>query len=218
MFNKKPEDSIKIIRPQSKGWIEKKLDQDEMDFLWKCIEKRGRSFKANLAGNIYESYGLTDKNDWFFTHTVGPLIQRYEKEFGDQVSRMPYRIRHPFYLNGFWVNYQRQNEFNPLHDHTGVYSFVIWLKLPVEFADQNRNPISSHSNTRNISAFQFLYLDMLGGHETYLYELGKAWEGTMLFFPSKLNHQVYPFLNCEEERISISGNILLNGFKKGLGM
>ena len=40
----------------------------------------------------------------------------------------------------------------------------------------------------------------------------------MLFFPSKLNHQVYPFLNCEEERISISGNILLNGFKKGLGM
>ena len=29
----------------------------------------------------------------------------------------------------------------------------------------------------------------------------------MLFFPSKLNHVVYPFYKCDEERISISGNV-----------
>ena len=29
----------------------------------------------------------------------------------------------------------------------------------------------------------------------------------MLFFPAKLMHTVYPFYNCDKERISISGNI-----------
>ena len=29
----------------------------------------------------------------------------------------------------------------------------------------------------------------------------------MLFFPSNLHHQVYPFYGTEEERITISGNI-----------
>ena len=29
----------------------------------------------------------------------------------------------------------------------------------------------------------------------------------MLFFPAWLKHQVYPFYECEEERITISGNI-----------
>ena len=32
-------------------------------------------------------------------------------------------------------------------------------------------------------------------------------EGTMIFFPAKLKHTVYPFYDCKEERISISGNI-----------
>ena len=32
----------------------------------------------------------------------------------------------------------------------------------------------------------------------------------MLFFPAKLMHTVYPFYDCDEERISISGNIKLD--------
>ena len=30
---------------------------------------------------------------------------------------------------------------------------------------------------------------------------------------SKLNHQVYPFYDCEEDRISVSGNVLINTMK-----
>ena len=32
-------------------------------------------------------------------------------------------------------------------------------------------------------------------------------EGRMLFFPAWLDHQVFPFYECEEERVTISGNI-----------
>ena len=41
-------------------------------------------------------------------------------------------------------------------------------------------------------------------------EIDKEVEGGMLFFPAKLQHTVYPFYNCDKERISISGNILFN--------
>ena len=40
--------------------------------------------------------------------------------------------------------------------------------------------------------------------------LDKKSEGGMLFFPAKLMHMVYPFYNCDKERISISGNICIN--------
>ena len=32
----------------------------------------------------------------------------------------------------------------------------------------------------------------------------------MLFFPSKLNHVVYPFYTSNKNRISISGNVALD--------
>ena len=41
----------------------------------------------------------------------------------------------------------------------------------------------------------------------YSYFLDKKSEGGMLFFPANLMHTVYPFYNCDKERISISGNI-----------
>ena len=33
-------------------------------------------------------------------------------------------------------------------------------------------------------------------------------EGRMLFFPAKLQHQVYPFYGTDKKRITISGNII----------
>ena len=41
-----------------------------------------------------------------------------------------------FELNNFWVNYQKQYEFNPLHDHSGIYSFVIFVKIPPADLDE----------------------------------------------------------------------------------
>ena len=37
--------------------------------------------------------------------------------------------------------------------------------------------------------------------------IDKAWEGTMILFPSSLNHNVYPFYTSDDYRISISGNL-----------
>ena len=69
-----------------------------------------------------------------------------------------------------WVNYQKQNEFNPnFIPHGGVYSFVIWMKIPTKHSEQNKNPISLKSNTHLISAFEFQFLNILGQTCTMLY-------------------------------------------------
>ena len=113
-------------------------------------------------------------------------------------------------MQKLWVNYQKENEFNPLHDHTGIYSFVIWMKIPTNHFEQNKNPISLDSNSHKISVFDFQYTDMLGSIRNYAYEMSPKVEGTMLFFPSQLKHQVYPFYNCKDTRITISGNVSLD--------
>jgi hypothetical protein len=113
----------------------------------------------------------------------------------------------PFCLRTLWVNFQKENEFNPLHDHGGVFSFVVWVKIPTDWKEQHALPISANSNLPKASDFEFQYTTMLGDYNTYSYSLDKKSEGSMLFFPSNLYHQVYPFYNCDKERVSISGNI-----------
>ena len=210
---KKEQEGVKIIRPPVLGWIEKKLSDKEMDYLWKCIDNRKQSMKPNLAGCIHESNKLVDRSDWFYTNTLSPLCKLYSEEFGNLGSDIPVNQSHPYYLRSFWVNYQKQNEFNPLHDHIGVYSFVVWMKIPTKHDEQNKNPISLRANTKAISTFQFAYSNIIGNRKTYNYQMNPEVEGTLIFFPADLDHQVYPFYNCDEERISISGNISLNSTK-----
>jgi hypothetical protein len=201
---------INAITPPTVGWLEGKLDENAVEYLWKCIDNKEGSEKRNLAGNIDASYRLIDKDDWFFHHVVYPFMSEYNKQFYNLGNSLPTNARHPYFLQKLWVNYQQENEFNPLHDHTGIYSFVIWMKIPTNHFDQNKNPISLDSNSHKISVFDFQYTDMLGSIRNYSYEMSPKVEGTMLFFPATLKHQVYPFYNCKDTRITISGNVCLD--------
>ena len=195
------------VTPPNLGWLHYSLVDKEIDYLWNCIDNYKEDFKDKLAGNLTGSYTLVDKNDWFFNHTLRTLIKVYAHEFKNLGTNFPMLHMHPYVLKEWWVNYQKQHDFNPSHNHQGVYSFVIWLKIPVEFDDQNKDNIT---NSPLRSAFQIHYQNILGEHDMFNYELGKEYEGTMLFFPSKLQHEVFPFYNCDEDRISISGNICID--------
>ena len=200
--------------PANHGWLEHKLNKIELDYVWKCVnERHTQHCNSVLAGNIDSSFGLTDKNDWFFNNTLSPLISLYSSLFHDLTAKLPIKsmnhIKNVDYcLNSWWVNYQKENEFNPLHAHTGVYSFVLWLKIPTEHMEQN-NVSNGVTNAPQKSAFCFSYTDILGDVATQTYKMGKEYEGTLLFFPSSLKHTVYPFYNCSEDRISVSGNIFI---------
>ena len=208
-------DRPKIFRPPNLGWLDVRLNEKEMDYVWRCIKNKKERRNKYLAGNISNSYTLLDRGNWFWMNVILPLIKVYADNFGNLGMKFPTSVEHPYELSAWWVNYQKQNEFNPLHDHNGVYSFVIWMKIPkdIGYKKQNRIKISADSNNPSASAFSFVYSDILGLNSDYYYALEPEDEGRMLVFPSQLRHQVFPFYNCDEERISVSGNVSLNTTK-----
>ena len=74
-FKKSDDKKIKVVRPNKIGWLEKKLSDKEMEYLWKCIDNRKGSHKSKLAGHIHESNELVDKSNWFWQHTLHPLCK-----------------------------------------------------------------------------------------------------------------------------------------------
>ena len=96
-------------------------------------------------------------------------------------------------LHNLWVNYQKKNQYNPIHVHSGVVSFVIFVDIP--YGPEERN------NFYSDGAFQL---------EKEVLPVDNSWNGTILMFPSTTNHAVYPFRSTEKERTTVSGNIAWN--------
>ena len=201
---------IKPIYPGNLGWLQYKLNTQEMDYVWRCIKNKKENTNKSLAGNISASYDLMDRGDWFYTNVALPLVHGYTEKFCNVGKSLPLTIKHPYCMDKWWVNYQKKHEFNPIHNHSGVYSFVIWMKIPYDCEKQNKKDIARNSNAPSIGTFQFSYQNILGDGDAKSYYLSPKDEGIMLFFPSRLDHQVYPFYDCDEERISVSGNITID--------
>ena len=202
--------SLELITPRNLGWLKLKLDDKEVKFLWDMINERGEKINDKLAGNIDSSYEIFDKGGWFTDNVLLECGIKYEKHYGNIWSKVPITGSHPFTLSSMWVNYQKQYEFNPLHDHTGVFSFVIWMQIPTDYEDQKQISITKDSNLPVVSNFVLNYHNTLGMIAQHVYAMSKEMEGTMLFFPSQLMHCVYPFFNCNKDRISISGNLSID--------
>jgi len=185
---------------------ETKLPKDILDTLWRYIGKATDRLNHKLAGNIDESLILEDEEDTLLLFLT-PVVERYLNTVRVKISDYD-RISNELKLESLWVNYQKQHEFNPLHNHFGLISFVIWMKIPTDWKEQHELPFAKNSNGPLASDFQFTYTDILGHVQDYPIPMDSDKEGVILLFPSRLRHQVYPFYNCDKERISISGNIV----------
>ena len=88
------------------------------------------------------------------------------------------------------------------------------MKIPTHWKEQHALPFAINSNGPSASDFQFLLGQKSGFVEVANIPLSSEDEGRLLFFPAWLLHQVFPFYECEEERITLSGNIVDNTFPK----
>jgi len=204
-------ENISKFDPPNFGWLQVKLSKKEIDFLWEAIEHKGEVWNSSLAGNISRSNLIDDKDNWFFNNVLRDMMDIYTNEY-PQIWSIHNQfnagmLRHPLKLDTMWVNCQKKGEFNPLHHHSGKFSFVIFMKIPTEFEDQKNLPHAKESNADCISNFEFQYISTLGDMMPFNYRMGKWAEGGLLFFPSQLMHGVYPFYECDEDRITISGNL-----------
>ena len=190
--------------------IENKLDKKSINKLNSYIKNKKNNFKSFLAGNINRSYVLEDKDNWFFNNVLLKIMEEYGEDLS---SIVPSTLTHNcgYTLNSFWVNFQKKYEFNPVHSHSGaVFSFVVWMKIPSSYKKEKEIPFLKESNSPCANTFEFVYTNILGDISTFKFHLEPEHEGTILFFPASLRHQVYPFYLSNKERISVSGNIALD--------
>jgi len=171
----------------------------------------GQPFNDQLAGNIEHEYLLTASH----SHTeklLGPLVAEHDKLYnsiGDSIKQLGTKKMVPVTLDKLWVNFQRKHEFNPLHDHSGVISFVIWLEVPYLMRDEQARPSSRRANVNIPGQFCLVSLNTLGKIQCTNFPVDREWRNRALIFPSSMHHCVYPFYTSDDYRISVSGNFVL---------
>ena len=203
-----------ITPPKRTGWLDITLPQAVMERLWKYIDTAKKdpvSYNKRLAGNISSSILIEDEDNWFSQNYLSEIIPLYEQAFPDHDGQDPIMttdgLNHGFRLEPLWANFMKKHEFNPPHNHGGLYSFVIFLKIPYSFEEQTKLPHVGGSNSPSAGNFAFSYVAN-GVIEYYVYPLSTDFEGQMIFFNSQMIHQVYPFYNSDDERVTISGIVL----------
>jgi hypothetical protein len=207
-------ENIGIIKSQAGPELMKIVGDEvakiQADFS-RAVPKNG-----TLAGNIIHEYQLFDSVTALEAKTREMAMmhsevygQGIDAEFLSSIASTDKSKKPDLRLKNAWVNFQQKGEFNPIHNHTGMYSFVLWYKIPYyENIEASAGP--GRLSKSNVSGkFAFQYTNILGNIVGAEFPADKKWEGIILLFPAQLHHQVYPFYSSNNYRISISGNLFL---------
>jgi hypothetical protein len=198
------------------GYITYKFTDEELKPLMDEVQEIQDNFtKANtwnheLAGHLKHEYEIVKSKD-HVEKLVKPFTKQYNQIF-DYYKSINFLAKSKsqdisIKMDSLWVNYQRKGEFNPVHDHGGVLSFVIWLKMPYSIEDE-----STHFQTtikpeqERTATFNFYYTNALGDIMNTCIPVDRTYEGTLCIFPAKMKHAVYPFYTSDDYRISVAGN------------
>jgi hypothetical protein len=176
-------------------------------------QDKSEKFNSNLAGNIREEYSLMK-----YSGEVQPFIIEQLFKIEDLVEHFnKIDVLYPnstnLILSTFWVNFQKKYEFNPIHNHAGIFSFIFFIKIPYLAEEERLISPGKDAHGDRSGKLSFFHLDSTsrGGIKETTLDVDKKWEKRGLIFRSDLNHCVYPFFS-EGERITMSGNIsLFNG-------
>jgi len=179
-----------------------------------CFELKNHPLKksanSNLAGNLSEQYYLNNEEQKVILSIVSPLadflFSNSDKDVHTRVTKKSVDI--VWQHQSCWANYQKKYEFNPLHNHTGYFSYVLWVDIPYDIEDEFNLPHTKNGTIRSASCFSFHYPDTTGSVRTMDLPLSREDNGLLALFDSRIMHSVNPFYTSDKERISISGNLM----------
>jgi len=190
----------------------------EINNLIKTNFKTAVPYNNNLAGSIEYEYRLYECEDILnkFFKLVIPKYWLFNNmpEMVDNV----YEIQKIPGGPAIWANFQKKYEYNPLHNHSGVLSFVLYINIPYTLEEERKQPHAIKNKRSMPPLFSFLYpklgtsVNILTNNVApvaeHFIKVDKSFEGKMIIFPAWLQHQVTPFYSSDDYRISISGNLV----------
>ena len=155
-------------------------------------------YRSRLAGILKEEYAYRERE--MFVKEISTCLGIYDKGY-QKWRNEEYKQKPEYLLNALWINYMKKNEFNPPHDHSDALSFVIFLKVPEEIIEEQKN---YKGNSGGPGSLGFIYGE--GNRQAITYQSITPRERDMFIFPAWVKHYVAPFYS-DVTRISVSGNI-----------
>ena len=198
---------IEIIKPFGPSIVKIKMPKemvDEMNEYSETIIKNSEKSKNldhgdQLIGKVKQEFLLEidfmKKIKW--AEFLGSAVNKW---VGQETNN---KIKH-FELIKSWIVRQFQNDYNPVHYHSGHISGVGYLKVPKNLGTTEQKNKKTNENGK----LQLIHGSVnLFSQATHLVE---PKVGDFILFPNYLMHTVYPFTGTNEERRSVSFNAKLH--------
>ena len=194
---------IKLIRPFGPAIAHIKMPENLIEELNNYTDKIiNDEKKANeldvgkqLAGQLTQEFELEED----FMKKIG-WIDFLKKGTENWISLAIGKKISKFEMLSSWIVRQFENEYNPIHWHTGHISGVGYLKMPKSLGEPLQKSKVQNPNGQ---------IELIHGNKIFLSDpiiKFKPEVGNFYLFPNYMMHTVYPFSNSKEERRSISFN------------
>ena len=198
----KDKEVIKVIRPFSPSIARVKIPNELVDTLNEYTDRiikdeeklknldHGKTLEGSVTQELKleKDFIISSGFSKFLSDSVYTWIKMSESK----------EIKN-FKLMSTWIVRQFENEYNPVHYHSGHVSGVGYLKVPKSFGENPQKKNNNHNGK----------IDLVHGTRQFLSESSFVITpevGYFYFFPHYMMHTVYPFNGTKEERRSISFN------------
>src|SRR5210317_1128009 len=100
------------------------------------VKDSDKKYNENLIDNIKQEFNLYNYREKYEEFIIGKAIEN--KNLIDSLKEIDilFPNNQPLTLGNLWVNFQSKYEFNPIHNHNGVFSFILFLKIPFLSQDE----------------------------------------------------------------------------------
>lgn len=148
-----------------------------------------------LAGDIENEYSIIE-NESNIKIIEDELKIHMSRLLKDEVQQVNCKSSNKDTYD-IWVNIMKPNEYNPLHRHDGIFSFVIYVDVHDSIREEHK---FQNGNTPSRGLIEF------SASRTNDSMKFNPKTGDILIFQSSHSHEVYPYTS-DYERISLAGNI-----------
>ena len=184
-----PQDALDALIKMSDELLSNKLTESHGDSLAGVIDKEIKVYKSDM-----DKAGVDQ--------LIESCVRSYVVHCAKQHNFFKEDYTFSSKINSAWIVSQYENEYNPMHNHTGCdISAVIYLKTPDVKGRRNiESKKGKHDNDGDIS-----FVHSATGQRNFdVFEKGVTnitpSPGLMVMFPSYLIHTVYPFIGEGERR------------------
>ena len=198
------DENLTVLKPFGPSIAKFNLPQKIIDNINSHVDKviknkdkiKKLDYGSNLAGQVKQEFILEKE---IIDKGLGSFLFKAIKKYIYQASNQ--NIKEVIYKS-LWIVRQFENEYNPLHMHTGHISGVCYLKIPKSFGEKSQMNKKKNPNGCIV---------LTHGSEQFLCPSIKTITpkiGEFYLFPHYMLHSVYPFKGTGERR-SLSFNAFL---------